>query len=110
MALAVLSSCRPTVLPRIAKPLRFTAPDTADALSMNSLGLICEYQSPAPSIVTPLTCSAEPMRKVPDGVHTGSPAVFARETAVVTAGARSVGSVGAAAELVTAAVFADSAV
>src|SRR5258708_36250157 len=65
MALAVLSSCRPTVLPRIAKPLRFTAPDTADVLSMNSLVLICEFQSPAPSIVTPLTCSAEPMRKEP---------------------------------------------
>src|SRR5258708_18574445 len=72
MALAVLSSCRPTVLPRIAKPLRFTAPDTADVLSMNSLVLICEYQSPAPSIVTPLTCSAEPMRKAPDGIHTGT--------------------------------------
>src|SRR5579859_1440643 len=44
MALAVLSSCRPTVEPRIAKLLRFTGPDTADVLSMNSLVLICEYQ------------------------------------------------------------------
>ena len=47
MALAVLSSWRPTVLPRMAKPLRLTGPDTAEVLSMNSLVLICEYQSPA---------------------------------------------------------------
>jgi hypothetical protein len=51
MALDVLSSCRPTVLPRMAKLLRLTAPETADVLSMSSLALICEYQSPAPSMV-----------------------------------------------------------
>jgi len=32
-----------------AKLLRLTAPETADVLSMSSLALICEYQSPAPS-------------------------------------------------------------
>ena len=96
MAFAVLSSCRPTVLPRIAKPLRFTAPDTADVLSMNSLVLSCEYQSPAPSMVTPLTCSAEPMRKVPDGIHTGSPAVFAAEIALRNAVAESLAPVASA--------------
>ena len=51
MALAVLSSCRPTVLPRIAKPLRLIGPATAEVLSISSLVLSCEYQSPAPSIV-----------------------------------------------------------
>src|ERR1700728_3510854 len=61
MAFAVLSSCRPTVLPRIAKLLRLTAPEIAEVLSMSSLVLICEYQSPAPSIVAELTWSAEPM-------------------------------------------------
>src|ERR1700735_5483325 len=51
MAFAVLSSCRPTVLPRIAKPLRLIGPATSEVLSISSLVLICEYQSPAPSIV-----------------------------------------------------------
>ncbi len=59
IAFAVLSSCRPTVEPRIAKPLRLTGPETAEVLSMNSLVLICEYQSPAPTMVALLTCSGE---------------------------------------------------
>src|ERR1700722_11404699 len=51
MALAELSSCRPTVLPRMAKPLRLTGPATAEGLSVNSLVLIWADQSPAPTMV-----------------------------------------------------------
>src|ERR1700721_2142627 len=59
------SSCRPTVLPRIAKPLRLIGPATSEVLSISSLALICEYQSPAPSIVPALICRCELMRKGP---------------------------------------------
>src|SRR5487761_7379 len=59
IALAVLSSWRPTVLPMMAKLLRLTGPETAEVLSMNSLVLSCEYQYPAPAIVALLTWSAE---------------------------------------------------
>src|SRR5579875_76177 len=62
IALAVLSSCRPTVEPRIANPLRLTGPGTAEVLSMNSLVLIWVYQSPAPSMVALFIWSAELIR------------------------------------------------
>src|ERR1700761_1298085 len=62
IALAELSSCRPTVEPMIAKPLRLTGPGTAEVLLMNSLVLIEVYQSPAPTIVALLTCSGELIR------------------------------------------------
>src|SRR6202021_2557033 len=51
IAFSVLESFLPTVEPRLAKPLRLTAPEMAEVLSMNMLDLICEYQSPAPSMV-----------------------------------------------------------
>src|SRR6266702_2945149 len=89
MALAVLSSCRPTVEPRIAKPLRLTGPGTAIVLSMNSLVLICEYQSPAPAMVALLTCSGELIKKVPGGIHTGSPFALAAEIALPNAAVES---------------------
>src|SRR5579859_801836 len=82
IAFAVLSSCRPTVLPRIANPLRLTGPETAPWLLMNSLVLICEYQSPAPWMVAEFTWSEEPIRKVPCGIHTDSPAALAAEIAL----------------------------
>src|SRR5580700_5758831 len=46
MAFSTLESFRPTVLPRIAKLLRLIGPGTSDVLSISSLVLICEYQSP----------------------------------------------------------------
>src|SRR5579875_12680 len=59
IALAVLSSCRPTVLPMIEKPLRLIGPDTDEVLSMNSFVLMTEYQAPAPVIVALPNCRAE---------------------------------------------------
>src|ERR1700761_2948105 len=59
MALAELSSCRPTVEPMIEKPLRLIGPETAEVLLMNSLVLIVVYQAPAPAIVALLSCRAE---------------------------------------------------
>ncbi len=101
IAFAVLSSCLPTVLPRIANPLRLTGPETAEVLSMNSLVLSCEYQLPAPMIVAELTWSAELMRKVPDGIHTDSPAELAAEIALRNAWVESAAPVGSAPSLVT---------
>src|SRR5450755_1291667 len=96
MALAVLSSWRPTVEPRIANPLRLTGPATTEVLSMSSLVLICEYQSPAPTMVALLTCSAEPTRKVPGGIHTDWPAELAAEMALRKAAVESEPPVGSA--------------
>src|ERR1700729_66867 len=77
MALAVLSSCRPTVLPRIAKPLRLIGPETGGGLSISSLAFICDDQPPAPSMVPAWICRCELMRKVPLGIQTASPAALA---------------------------------
>ena len=63
---------------------------------MSSLVLICEYQSPAPSMVPALICSGELMRKVPDGIHTDSPAAFAAEIAWLNAEVESFTPVGSA--------------
>src|ERR1700742_721894 len=101
IAFAVLSSWRPTVLPRIAKPLRLTGPETGEVLSMNSLVLTCEYQSPAPAIVAEFTWSAELTRKVPAGIHTASPAELAAEMALRNAVVESAAPVGSAPSLVT---------
>src|ERR1700677_2158177 len=96
MALAVLSSCRPTVLPRIANPLRLIGPATSEVLSISSLVLICEYQSPAPSIVPFWICSGELMRKVPLGIQTASPALLAAVIAWLNAEVESLTPVGSA--------------
>src|ERR1700678_2302380 len=85
IAFSVLESFRPTVLPRIAKLLRLIGPATSEVLSMNSLVLICEYQSPAPSMVPAWICTGELMRKVPDGIQTASPAALAAEIASLNA-------------------------
>src|ERR1700722_6599689 len=96
MALAVLSSCRPTVLPRIAKPLRLIGPETAEVLSMSSFALSCEYQSPAPSIVPAWIFRCELTRKVPLGIQTASPAEFAAVIAWLNAEVESLTPVGSA--------------
>src|SRR6202046_1334064 len=96
MALAVLSSWRPTVLPRIAKPLRLIGPETAEVLSISSLALICEYQSPAPSMVPAWICRCELTRKVPLGIQTASPAEFAAAIAWLNAEVESFTPVGSA--------------
>src|SRR5579875_591225 len=96
IALCVLSSNRPTVLPMIAKPLRLIGPGTAEVLSMNSLDLIVVYQSPAPSIVALLNCSAELIRNVPCGIQTDSPLALAAEMAAWKADVESDWPVGSA--------------
>src|SRR6185312_5228583 len=70
MALEVLSSCRPTVEPRMAKLLRLIGPATEPVLSISSLVFSWVYQSPAPSIVPALMLRWPPTRYVPDGIHT----------------------------------------
>src|SRR5579863_10155163 len=90
----------------MAKLLRLTGPDTAEVLSMSSLVLTCEYQSPAPSIVAEFTWSAELTRKVPDGIHTASPAKLAAEIALRNAVVESLAPVGSAPSLVTEIVLA----
>ena len=54
-----LRSEQPRLLPVPGDAL---APEIAEVLSMSSLVLICEYQSPAPSIVAELTWSPEVTR------------------------------------------------
>ncbi len=110
IALAVLSSWRPTVEPRMAKPLRLTGPETVEVLSMNSLVFSCEYQSPAPTMVALFTWSAEVIRKVPCGIHTGTFAAAAAAMAVRKALVESAAPVGSAPSLTTEMAPAGSAV
>ena len=107
MALAVLSSCRPTVLPRIAKPLRLIGPETAEVLSISSLVLICEYQSPAPSIVPALDLQLRADRgRCRTGSRPPRPAAFAAVIAWLNAVVESFTPVGSAPSLVTETVLA----
>src|SRR5579859_5376195 len=96
IALAELSSCRPTVLPRIAKPLRLTGPETAPEFLMNMLVSSCEYQEPAPMNEASITESDEPILYVPGGIHTGSFAEFAALIALLNALDESLAPVGSA--------------
>jgi len=99
-AFAVLSSCLPTVLPRIAKPLRLTGPGTAEVfVDETRLVLICEYQSPAPDDRRRVDLERPSLTDVRTGpgIHTDCPAELAAETAlrnawVESAAARRVGA------------------
>src|ERR1700677_84060 len=96
MALWVLSSNRPTVLPRMAKSLRLTGPGTTAGLSMNSFDSTWEYQDPAPSIVALLMASGELTVNEPCGIHTLLWAASAAAIAALNAAVESVAPVGLA--------------
>src|ERR1700722_6146157 len=80
----------------MAKLRRFTGPGTAQVLSMNSSEQICEYQSPAPSMVAALIWSGAPMVKLPCGIPTDSWAALAAVIGFWKAAVESVAPVGSA--------------